>query len=266
VVRARKAEATARRRRELAATALLALMATLKVPLAILLVPAVAVMVWRDPREARRRSLLAHVTVAIVVGASLAIPFVQRHDPMLGFFQLSSYASFLAPSTFFRHLLAVTFGGEGTSAVTTALSYAVRVSFGVTFVVVFAFLVRHLASQASRMTGAEEGAGWAWSLLLFTLCAPILFPWYLVWTLPLMWLLPRVPRTAVALMCAVLPLAQVVASPLRSVRLYDDMISLGIGVIAPALFLVLVRLLKDLAPRLQMVESLTGKPEGVGRE
>jgi hypothetical protein len=56
------------------------------------------------------------------------------------------------------------------------------------------------------ITGADEnyatamGAAWAWGLLSLTLLAPVFFPWYLAWLLPIAWLLPaRAIRFVVAL-------------------------------------------------------------------
>ena len=45
------------------------------------------------------------------------------------------------------------------------------------------------------VTPWRDGAAWAWGLLASMLLGPVLLPWYVVWALPLVWLLPRVPRT-----------------------------------------------------------------------
>ena len=52
-------------------------------------------------------------------------------------------------------------------------------------------LARRYGRSASTI---ELGAAWGWSLILLMLLGPVLLPWYVAWSLPLVWLLPRVPR------------------------------------------------------------------------
>ena len=46
------------------------------------------------------------------------------------------------------------------------------------------------------MSPREQAATWGWALMLLMLLGPVLLPWYVVWVLPLAWVLPKAPRTA----------------------------------------------------------------------
>jgi hypothetical protein len=83
-------------------------------------------------------------------------------------------------------------------------------------------------------------------MVLFLLTAPILWPWYLLWVLPVAWLLPWKPRATVIGLAAALPLFQVVGVPDRYRQLFEANVLLGIFLLGPALLVALVWVLRDL--------------------
>jgi hypothetical protein len=89
-------------------------------------------------------------------------------------------------------------------------------------------------------TPMAEGAAWAWILIVFTLVSPVVLPWYLAWSLPVAWLMPRGGRNAVIGVSLVLAATHTVSRPSLVPRLWNDMLVVGHDIIGPLLFLVLV--------------------------
>ena len=54
-----------------------------------------------------------------------------------------------------------------------------------------------------------------WEIVHATLAAPVLWPWYLVWSLPVVWLLPRTARGTAVLASILLVVSETVAAPER---------------------------------------------------
>ena len=120
-----------------------------------------------------------------------AAPFLNLHDPSLGMFELAGHEGWLAPSRFFRRFLDAVSGDT--------LGVVARVAFAAVLLAVVVILVHEVWRSAQRTSDEraaafELGASWGWSLLFLMLLGPILLPWYVVWALPLVWLVPRVPR------------------------------------------------------------------------
>jgi alpha-1,6-mannosyltransferase len=239
----------------LASTAILALAAMIKAPMAVALVLGIVAAVARTVPGRRCRTLLIHLSVAVVTVGALAAPFIQTRNPTLGIASLSSVATFLAPPTFFRFLIA-SLVGDSSSAAARTLSLIIRSAFGAAFVATLLGLVRYLRSRSTSLAFEELGASWGWAMLVFTLAAPVLFPWYLLWILPVAWLLPRVPRVVVAAISAVIPLSQVVAVRARTPDLYETMLKLDVAVLAPALFFALILVIRELIARLRTEPGL----------
>ena len=65
------------------------------------------------------------------------------------------------------------------------------------------------------------------------LLGPILLPWYVVWALPLVWLLPRVPRLVLLGTSVALGVSQWTAEPARFPGAYDTNVLIGHYVITP---------------------------------
>jgi alpha-1,6-mannosyltransferase len=235
--------------------------ATAFLPLLLLLVW----VVWRRPAEERLRVGVAHTAVALAVVVVAAAPFFQLHDPTLGMLELSSHEGWLAPSRFFRRLLDAISGDT--------LGVVARVAFAIAIVGSVVWLVRAVARAAvSGRPTPELLGGWGWALLALTLLGPVLLPWYLAWSLPLIWILPRVPRACLIALSAVLALSQWTAEPLRFPDAYRLNILIGHYALTPIVLGLLVWLAVDLRRRVSIPLALhdeeqretTEAPEGGG--
>ena len=74
---------------------------------------------------------------------------------------------------------------------------------------------------------------------------PVLLPWYVVWALPLVWHLPRVPRAVLLTTSVALALSQWTAEPGRFPAAYDLNVLVGHYVITPVVIGLLAWLLLD---------------------
>jgi alpha-1,6-mannosyltransferase len=205
--------------------------------------------VWRRPPEERLRVGATHTAVALAVIAVVAAPFLQLHDPTLGMLELSSHEGWLAPSRFFRRVLDAISGDT--------LGVVARVAFAIAIVGAVVWLVRAVARSATSGRPTRELlGGWGWALLALTLLGPILLPWYLAWSLPLIWILPRVPRVCLIGLSAVLALSQWTAEPLRFPDAYDVNILIGHYALTPIVIGFLVWLAVDLRRRVSIPLAL----------
>jgi hypothetical protein len=204
---------------------------------------------WRRPPGERLRAGVTHAALGFAVIAVVAIPFLQWHDPTLGMLELSSHEGWLAPSRFFRRVLDAISGDT--------LGVVARVVFAVALVAAVAWLVRGIArGAASGRPVLELLGGWGWALLVLTLLGPVLLPWYLAWSLPLIWILPRVPRVSLIVLSVVLALSQWTAEPLRFPEAYDLNILIGHYALTPIVIGLLVWLGLDLRRRLSIPLAL----------
>jgi alpha-1,6-mannosyltransferase len=219
--------------------------ATLFLPL-LLLVVWVA---WRRSAGERLRVGSANAGMALAIVAIVAAPFFQLYDPSLGMLELSAHEGWLAPSRFFRRVL------DAISSDT--LGVVARVAFALALLVAVVWLVRAVArAAASGRPTPELLGGWGWALLTLTLLGPVLLPWYLAWSLPLIWILPRSPRTALIVLSSVLALSQWTAEPLRFPEAYDVNVLIGHYALTPIVIGLLVWLALDLRRRLTIPLAL----------
>ncbi len=236
------------RGRELSAIAILTLgmlvKATAVLPLALLIIWCVA---RRDPVR-RRRTLLTHVGLAVGISALFAVPYLQLHDPSLGMFSLAGHEGWLAPSAVIRRILDVlTFG---------TLGWTARVVFAAALVWLVVELGREVWRRARLLTPEGLGAAWGWSLVGFTLLGPVLLPWYVVWALPLVWLLPRTARTALITTSVLMAVTLWSAEPLRFPGGFDIDLFVGHWIVTPTLLVLLIRMIRDLRERLAIGMAL----------
>ncbi len=209
---------------------------------------------WRRPSPERVRAGAVHAGVALAIVALVAAPFFQLHDPTLGMLELSGHEGWLAPSRFFRRVLDAISGDT--------LGVVARVAFALALVVLVVVLVRTVArAAASGRPPAELLGGWGWSLLALTLLGPVLLPWYLAWSLPLIWILPRVPRVSMIVLSGVLSMSQWTAEPLRFPDAYDVNVLIGHYVLTPVVIGLLVWLALDLRRRLAIPLALHDEEE-----
>lgn len=212
--------------------------ATAGLPLLLLLVWCVA----RAPAGRRIRTLITHGGLAVGIAAVFAAPFFNLHDPTLGLSELAGHEGWLAPSRFFRRFLDAISGDT--------LGVVARVVFALLLLTAAVALVRVVWSSARRtdddlIAREELGAAWGWSLVLLMLLGPILLPWYVVWALPLVWLLPRVPRLVLLGTSVALGVSEWTAEPARFPGAYDLNALIGHYVITPAVIVLLGWLLQD---------------------
>jgi hypothetical protein len=243
---------------QLLATAALTLATLMKSPLGVLLAFHVAVSVVRRSKGERASTLLIHGAVVFALAAPLMGPYLQFENPLLGTESLSTVVTYLSPNAFWvmggnlaAPVLGVWFG--------RVMILGARFGFPIAFLV-GAFFVARVVLREKRFDWREHAAAWGWTMVLFLLTAPILWPWYLLWALPLAWLLPWKPRAALVGLGAVLPLLQVTGEPGRYQRLHEAGVVVGIFVLGPALIVVLIWIFRDLR-RAQAEKKLAGMEE-----
>lgn len=240
--------------RELPATAALALgtlvKATAAVPLALFVVGVVAA----RPRGERARALAIHVAVAGGLGLLAALPFLNARDPSLGMLELSSHEGWLAPSRLFRRAFDALSGG--------ALGVVPRIGFAVVLLGALYVVGRELVRRAPASPHLQ-GAAWGWGLLCLMLLGPVLLPWYATWTLPLAWLLPRVPRTVLVGTGLALTASQWTSEPASFASAYDANLLFGHYVVTPLVVGLLGWLLLDLRRRTRTGAPLEDEPRRV---
>jgi hypothetical protein len=241
-------------RRDLLATGVLALgmlvKATAAVPLLLLVIAAVA----RRPRDERARALAAHVGVAGALGLLAAAPFLNASDPTLGVVELASHEGWLAPSRFFRRLFDAVSGD--------AIGFVPRIVFPLLLVGALFLIARRLV-RGSPAAPSSQGAAWGWALLCLMLLGPVLLPWYVTWTLPLAWLLPRVPRAVLIGTSLALTVSQWTSEPANFATAYDVNLFFGHYVLTPLVIALLGWLLLDLRRRTRSGAPLEDAPSHV---
>jgi len=225
-------------RRHVAATAALALGTLVKVTGGVPLLLFVIARVASRPPGSRVREAVKHVGVAAAIGLVAAFPFLNARDPTLGLVELAGHEGWLAPSRFFRRLLDAISGAT--------LGVVARVVFPLLLLGALILLGRELVRRAPTSAWVE-GASWGWALIALMLLGPVLLPWYVVWSLPLVWLLPRVPRLVALATSLALTLSQWTSEPASFRTAYDANIWFGHYVLTPVLIAVLVWFLRDLA-------------------
>ena len=240
--------------RELPATAALALGALVKAPAAIPLVLLVVAAVARRPVGARVRALAAHVAVAGGLALAAAAPFLNLRDPTLGMVELATHEGWLAPSRFFRRVLDAISGH--------ALGMLPRILFPM-LLIGGLFLVGRTVVRRAPSTPELLGASWGWGLLCLMLLGPVLLPWYVVWALPLGWLLPVQPRSVLIGTSAALTLSQWTSEPARFGAAYDLNLWFGHYVVTPVVIALLAWLLVDLWRRTRSGAPLEDVPRGI---
>ncbi|MGH2710104.1 MAG: polyprenol phosphomannose-dependent alpha 1,6 mannosyltransferase MptB [Actinomycetota bacterium] len=238
-------------RRELWATAILALGTLVKVSGGVPLVMAVVAAAVRTRR--RRLSTFArHAGIAALVALPFVIPFFQTEDPTLGTLELATRQGWLAPSRFVLSTLRGAARAVGGETAADVVGLIVRVAFPLVFVWVLVMLVRHLARDPDRIEPGHVVAAMGWAGVVSLLVSPVLLPWYMAWVLPLAWLLPRPARGGAVLLSLALAITELVAEPARSPGLYEAMVFGLHWVATPVILLVLVRLVLDLRRRVAL--------------
>lgn len=238
--------------RDLWATAVLAVGSLVKVSAVVPLAAVVVASVLARPPGHRLRRFGAHAAVGLAVGLPFIVPFMQAHDPTLGSLELSTRQGWLAPSRFVLVMLRGAATAVGGPVAGNVASLLVRVAFPAVFVVALIGLARHLAGDRHRIAPAVVVATMGWATLIALMVSPLLYPWYVAWLVPLVWILPRPARNGAVLVAVALTITELVAEPSRSPPVWEAMV-FGLHYIAtPVVLVVLVRLLVDLRRRVAM--------------
>jgi Dolichyl-phosphate-mannose-protein mannosyltransferase len=234
-----------------AATAILTLAAMIKPPLLLLVVAAVTLYLLERPAAERARLALTHAAVVIAVALPLAFPFLSMSSPFGGLAENYVHASFSSPWLFtasaFKHLHL-----SDVHLIALILRWGSRAALLAVFVAATTMVLRLAHRQRSWQS---EGAAYGWILLLYIVTSPQVWPWYFLWILPVAWLLPTLPRTAVLGCCAVLPIF-VSVSPEFFPDLYNSLVYVEISLVASALLVLIWLLVKDLVRRTKNDASL----------
>ena len=247
--------------------------ATAALPLLLLIVWLVA---GRPPGE-RWRALVRATVPAVVVGLVFAVPYLQLDDPTRGMRELASHEGWLAPSAVLGRLLdLLSFD---------TLGWVVRLVFGLLLVRAVVTLGKVVARHASgdratvttrtlpgddrrdrieRANVDEVIALWGWSLVLLALLGPVLLPWYVVWALPLVWILPREPRVALLATSALLAVTLWSAEPLRFPGAFDLNLFVGRWIVTPVLLILALRALRDVRRRADLGLAFADRRSAAG--
>jgi len=239
------------RKRELLAAVVLTMGMLVKVTAALPLFFLIVVAVARRPAGQRLREFCKLAAVSGGLWLLFAAPFLQTSDPTLGMANLAGHEGWLAPSRLFRRTLERWLDAIGLHGPATLASGLIRVAFPSILLVALTFLIRYLVRNKASLTPGEQGAAWAWALLIMTLTGPVLLPWYIVWTLPLVFLLEGVPQRAAVILSVLFALSEVVAEPSNSPFIYEGMLIAVHYVITLGVFAVLLWLLRDLRRRIR---------------
>jgi hypothetical protein len=234
------------------ATAALALGTLVKVSGAVPLLVAAAGSIARRPAGTRLRGLALHGGVAVAVALPFVIPFLQSEDPTLGTLEVATRQGWLAPSRFVLVTLRGAARALGGDVAADVVGLVIRVAFPLVFVLVLFGILRHLWRAGGSVSPLVVGAATAWAALLSLLLSPVMLPWYVVWVLPLAWLLPRSARGGAVLVSIALVMTELVAEPSRSPAVWEAMVFGLHWVATPVMLFVLVRLILELRRRLAL--------------
>jgi hypothetical protein len=149
-------------------------------------------------------------------------------------------------------------GGEGWADTGTVIARLLVFGVSATALV---FIAREVWRRPEARTPRALVAAWAWGMLVLILPSPVLFTWYLVWILPLAWVLPKVPRRALVALSVFFFVTQVVT---ESARLPDYLETISLPFGHPIAIAVLFWVGRDLIRRLRsgtMLHVETGQPE-----
>ena len=147
--------------------------------------------------------------------------------------ELAGHEGWLAPSMAFSRVLDFVSGDR--------LGVIPRFLFAATLVVCLTVLVREVWRRGGRIDGGELAATWGWALLLLMLLGPVLLPWYVTWSLPLVWALPRMARTTVLATSVLLAATLWSAEPLRFPGAFQVDTFIGRWVVTPIVLVLLIR-------------------------
>jgi hypothetical protein len=240
---------------EIGATAVLTGGSTLKPTIGWLIILVGAVSVARQQHGRRLVVALGHFLVVAAVAIPAALPFAQTKNPSLGLSTLTMVAGDLlkpSPAVIVEAFLASVLGPVARFFDVDGFREVLRAGIQIGF---FGLFVAALVGVVARiwrvrdMAIAEQGAAWGWTLLLFLLTAPFLFPRYIAWALPLAWVLPRLPRLGIVGLAASVRLVDPLSSAPVPPSFYFTFVDVTTAILGIAVTALLVALVGDLWAR-----------------
>jgi hypothetical protein len=234
-------------RRPLAATAVLTLGTLVKLVAAVPLGLALgAVWLRAGPRlRDRLRATWPHLALAAGITAVLFAPFGYSRATLSSFATLVSRLGWASPVRLLVRKAGDAGtdlgGGIGVGEAVAALTQAGFTALGLGVL----FLILRRILRGDRRVGPAEA--WGWGLLVTSLCAAYLLPWYVVWFLPALALTTRpVPIVVGISVSSLLALTGIPAEPSFDSGVWSAMILTVHYVVAPIMLGVLVASLLDL--------------------
>ncbi|MDP9329980.1 MAG: hypothetical protein M3P11_04980 [Actinomycetota bacterium] len=243
------------RGKELPAVASLTLGTLIKASGALPLLLLIVYCVARRPPEERRRAWFSHAGLAAGLALLFAMPYLQLHDPTFGMLELAHHEGWLAASLFFQRL----FEDIGLGP----LGVVVRIGFAIALIVGVWLLAIEVWRRDRELSPRGNGAAWGWALLMLMLLGPVLVPWYVVWAMPLVWLLPRAPRSALIGVGVFLAVAQWATESVNYPAAFSADLLIGRWVISPVIIGLIAWMLADLRRRLREGRPLECEEEDV---
>lgn len=210
-------------------------------PLSILLVTSLA---RRPPRE-RWRAAAQHLLVGLGISVAFVVPYWQTQDPSFGLIELAGHTTWLGPSGLLAEAAAFCVSRAGAPAFGPLASKIVRTAFLLTFLIALVAIAVAM-SRRGDLSPKKQGAAWGRALLLLTLTGPVLQPWYIVWTLPTAYALPRPPRVALVAVSTLLGLSVLIAEPLHAPGIFGGLIDSTHWIITAGCAWALIHVLADL--------------------
>lgn len=244
------------------AASLLTLATLIKAPAALPLALSVVAVATAAPRGRRWRAAAPPVSASVAIGSVFALPYMQREDPTLGLAGLATHEGWLAPSRFVRRIADLVPGVPLGGAVRAAFALALMIAV-VAIAVALARRLRVVPIERREdlaVHAAELGAAWGWALLALMLLGPVLLPWYVAWSLPIAFLLPRKAWIAVVATSMGLGVSLFATEPDRFPSAFDVNLLIGHWLITPLILGLLVWAGVELSRRFRAGSTLVGDP------
>ncbi len=176
------------------------------VPLVLLVIAIVA----KAPPERRTRTALTVGGLASATWLVLAIPFLQAKNWSLGLIDVADNDSWMASGQIVVRAFSFVGGLIGGDPVADPMEVLARLILFATAAMIIAVLGRRIWRDPDARRPEALIAAWGWGFLAVLLLSPVMYSWYLMWVLPIAWVLPRVPRRSLVIMSAVLVASQLV--------------------------------------------------------
>jgi alpha-1,6-mannosyltransferase len=233
-------------RRPLVATAVLTLGALVKlvavVPLALLIG---AVFLRAGPGLARRvRAAAPHAGLAAGMTLVLLAPFGYSKSVVSAFATLLSRLGWASPVRLVAYKAVDAGANLGSGDLGELFAALAKAGFTALGVLTLILILRRMGRHDPRVSEADA---WGWGLLMVSLCAAYLLPWYAAWFIPALALSSREGPLAVGLgVAALLGMTGIPAEPGFDPSTWSGMLLAVHYVIAPIMLGLLVALVLDL--------------------